>query len=80
MTLFSEVWFQFSKKHSDQNWRKSTENRIQQLKVDENTLETWALIRALTSKTRIMKGLLPPIINSLPLISLMRDPGKTQGI
>lgn len=27
-----------------------------------------------------MKGLLPPIINSLPLISLMRDPGKTQGI
>lgn len=31
-------------------------------------------------KTRIMKGLLPPIINSLPLISLMQDPGKTQGI
>lgn len=26
-----------------------------------------------------MKGLLLPIIDSLPLISLMQDPGKTQG-
>lgn len=77
---FLRYGFSFQKSTVIKIGRKSTENRIQQLKADENTLETWALIRALTSKTTIMKGLLPPIINSLPLISLMQDPDKTQGI